>query len=139
MTSTMRRSNFFVRAKSRPLSPSCAISTVSPSSRRPFAKKPAVFFLSSISRIRIGPNYRASADGLNNTNGSQISLRLEWLYQRQCGTRMKAPRRTVAIIVGLVVFAMGGGIVLVNPRVTRYVESDQFRAELEKETAKGLH
>ena len=52
---------------------------------------------------------------------------------------MKAPRRTVAIIVGLVVFAMGGGIILVNPRVTRYVESDQFRAELEKETAKGLH
>src|SRR2546423_2943835 len=52
---------------------------------------------------------------------------------------MKAPRRTVAIIVGLVVVAMGGGIFLVNPRLTRYVESDQFRAELEKQTAKGLH
>src|SRR5437762_8782787 len=52
---------------------------------------------------------------------------------------MKAPRRTVAIIVGLVVIAMGGGIVLVNPRLTRYVESDAFRAELEKQTAKGLH
>jgi hypothetical protein len=30
-------------------------------------------------------------------------------------------------------------IALVNPRLTRYVESDAFRAEMEKETAKGLH
>ena len=28
---------------------------------------------------------------------------------------------------------------IVNPRLTRYVESDAFRAELEKATAKGLH
>src|ERR1043166_8952048 len=26
-----------------------------------------------------------------------------------------------------------------SPRLTRYVESDPFRAEIEKETAKGLH
>ena len=26
-----------------------------------------------------------------------------------------------------------------NPRLTRYIESDSFRAEMEKETAKGLH
>ena len=35
-----------------------------------------------------------------------------------------------------------GGAVLIaffNPRLTRYIESDRFRAELEKETAKGLH
>src|SRR3954454_24837869 len=52
---------------------------------------------------------------------------------------MKARRRMVAIIAGLVVVATGGGIVLLNPRLTRYVESDQFRAELERQTAKGLH
>ena len=30
-------------------------------------------------------------------------------------------------------------IALLNPRLTRYVESDAFRAEMEKATAKGLH
>src|SRR3984893_927286 len=30
-------------------------------------------------------------------------------------------------------------IAWLNPRLTRYVEGDRFRAELEKETAKGLH
>jgi hypothetical protein len=55
--------------------------------------------------------------------------------------RVKARRRrTVAvIIIGFVLIAAGGGIAVVNPRLTRYVESDAFRAELEKETAKGLH
>lgn len=33
----------------------------------------------------------------------------------------------------------GTAIALLNPRITRYVESDAFRAELEKQTAKGLH
>ena len=32
-----------------------------------------------------------------------------------------------------------GTVALVNPRLTRYVESDAFRAQVEKETAKGLH
>ena len=31
------------------------------------------------------------------------------------------------------------GIAWLNPQLTHYVESDRFRAELEKETAKGLH
>lgn len=31
------------------------------------------------------------------------------------------------------------GIAALNPKLTRYVESDAFRKELEKETAKGLH
>jgi hypothetical protein len=53
--------------------------------------------------------------------------------------RIKARRRTVAVIVGLVVIVASGSIVFVNPRLTRYVESDEFRAELEKQTAKGLH
>ena len=53
--------------------------------------------------------------------------------------RANARRRTLAIISGLIVIAAGAAIVFLNPRVTRYVESDAFRAELEKETAKGLH
>src|SRR3954453_15514901 len=51
----------------------------------------------------------------------------------------KARRRTIAVIIGLILVVIVAGVVLVNPRLTRYVESDQFRAELEKETAKGLH
>src|SRR5438552_17795905 len=31
------------------------------------------------------------------------------------------------------------GIAWLNPQLTHYIESDRFRAELEKETAKGLH
>src|SRR5437763_10778344 len=31
------------------------------------------------------------------------------------------------------------GIAWLNPQLTRYIESDRFRAELEKQTAKGLH
>jgi hypothetical protein len=31
------------------------------------------------------------------------------------------------------------GIAWLNPQLTHYLESDRFRAELEKETAKGLH
>lgn len=34
---------------------------------------------------------------------------------------------------------VSGAIAFLNPRLTRYVEGDRFRIELEKETAKGLH
>ena len=44
---------------------------------------------------------------------------------------------TRAIVVFLVVVA--GVLVLCNSWLTRYVESDRFRTELENETAKGLH
>ncbi|HYJ05494.1 MAG TPA: hypothetical protein VEX43_10190 [Chthoniobacterales bacterium] len=47
--------------------------------------------------------------------------------------------RKAAIVIGGVAILAGVGIALVNPRITRYVESDAFRAELEKQTAKGLH
>src|ERR1043166_9970921 len=46
--------------------------------------------------------------------------------------------RTGAVLVGIV-FAGAAGLAIVNPRLTRYVESDAFRVELEKATAKGLH
>ncbi|HEX4639593.1 MAG TPA: hypothetical protein VH170_08910 [Chthoniobacterales bacterium] len=39
-----------------------------------------------------------------------------------------------AVIIALLIAAL-----LLNQEITRYVESPQFRAELEKETAKGLH
>ena len=44
---------------------------------------------------------------------------------------------TRAIVVFLVVVA--GVLMLCNSWLTRYVESDRFRTELENETAKGLH
>jgi hypothetical protein len=47
--------------------------------------------------------------------------------------------RGVAIIIGAIIVAFGVAAAFVNPRLTRYVESDVFRAELEKQTAKGLH
>src|SRR4030088_3051980 len=51
-------------------------------------------------------------------------------------------RRILALIIGLLL-AVGAlsAIALgwLNPILTRYIESDAFRAELEKETAKGLH
>lgn len=40
---------------------------------------------------------------------------------------------------GIIMVAGAIGIALINPRLTRYVESEAFRAELEKQTAKGLH
>jgi hypothetical protein len=42
-------------------------------------------------------------------------------------------------VIGIVLLAGSLAIALFNPRLTRYVESDAFRSELEKETAKGLH
>lgn len=43
-----------------------------------------------------------------------------------------------AILAGIL-FAGMVAVVLFNSRLTNYVESDAFRMELEKETAKGLH
>jgi hypothetical protein len=56
-------------------------------------------------------------------------MRMRW---RQVGKRS-------AVIGGAIVFLIAAALVSVNPSVTRYVESDAFRAELEKQTAKGLH
>jgi len=53
--------------------------------------------------------------------------------------RASARRRIVAVVIGLFGLIAAGTVPLVNPRLTQYVESDAFRAELEKETAKGLH
>jgi hypothetical protein len=47
--------------------------------------------------------------------------------------------RRVAVLIGAIVLVFGVTAALLNPRLTRYVESDAFRAELEKQTAKGLH
>jgi hypothetical protein len=41
--------------------------------------------------------------------------------------------------IGAVLLAAGLAIAWLDPRLTRYVESDAFRAELEKQTARGLH
>lgn len=42
-------------------------------------------------------------------------------------------------VTGVVALACVLALIWLNPRVTRYVESDDFRAELERQTAKGLH
>ena len=47
--------------------------------------------------------------------------------------------RTSAIVVAVILAGVAGVAVVFNPRLTRYVESDAFRSELEKATAKGLH
>jgi hypothetical protein len=44
---------------------------------------------------------------------------------------------SAAVAILLIVGAIG--IAPLNPQLTHYLESDRFRAELEKETAKGLH
>ena len=41
--------------------------------------------------------------------------------------------------VAILVIAGAIGIAWLNPQLTHYIESDGFRTELEKETAKGLH
>lgn len=48
-------------------------------------------------------------------------------------------RRRIALVVGAILIAAGVGAAVLNPRLTRYVESDAFRGELEMQTAKGLH
>jgi hypothetical protein len=55
------------------------------------------------------------------------------------GTGGRRPWRRIAIVLGAIVVVAGVALALVNPRLTRYVESEAFRAELEKQTAKGLH
>lgn len=45
----------------------------------------------------------------------------------------------IAAAVGVVVALFAAAAAFVSPALTRYVESAAFRAELEKETAKGLH
>lgn len=47
-------------------------------------------------------------------------------------------RRCAAAVLLFVALAAIAAFV-VNPRLTRYVESDAFRQALENETAKGLH
>ena len=42
-------------------------------------------------------------------------------------------------VVAVVVIAGVIAIAFMNPRITRFVEGPEFRAELEKQTAKGLH
>jgi len=41
--------------------------------------------------------------------------------------------------VAILLIAGAIGIAWLNPQLTHYIESDGFRTELEKETAKGLH
>jgi len=48
-------------------------------------------------------------------------------------------KRWVVATITFVVIAGLIAIALCNPRITRYVEGPTFRAELEKQTAKGLH
>lgn len=47
--------------------------------------------------------------------------------------------RVVAGIVAFVLIGGASGTAWLNQRLTRYVESGRFRAELEKETSKGPH
>lgn len=55
------------------------------------------------------------------------------------GSSRKRHWQRRAVVVGAIAVFAVVGLALVNPRLTRYVESDAFRAELEKQTAKGLH
>src|SRR2546430_10352114 len=47
--------------------------------------------------------------------------------------------RVVAIAMAGALVAGASTLAWLNPRLTRYIESDPFRAKLEQETAKGLH
>src|SRR2546423_3761484 len=66
-------------------------------------------------------------------------LRLNDLSRRDSGMGANARRRTLAVIVGLIILAAGASIALFNPRLSRYVESEAFRIEVGKQTAQGLH
>jgi hypothetical protein len=49
-------------------------------------------------------------------------------------------RKGWAVAAAATLLIVGGiGIAGLSPQLTHYIESDRFRAELEKETAKGLH
>jgi hypothetical protein len=54
-------------------------------------------------------------------------------------TRVRKRWLVWAGAIGIVLLAGAFAVALLNPRLTRYVESDGFREELEKQTAKGLH
>jgi hypothetical protein len=51
------------------------------------------------------------------------------------------PRSLFFLLLGLAgaVALMAAAIILLNPQLTRYVESEAFRRELDKQTSKGLH
>src|SRR5213082_2072754 len=51
---------------------------------------------------------------------------------------MRRKGRAIATVAILLILG-AIGIAWLNPRLTHNIESDHFRAELEKETAKGLH
>jgi hypothetical protein len=51
----------------------------------------------------------------------------------------KRRRRILVVTVGLIAIAALVVVGFLNPRLTHYVESEAFRLELEKQTAKGLH
>ncbi len=55
------------------------------------------------------------------------------------GTGWRRGQLRSAAIVGASIVAVGASVAIFNPALTRYVESDAFRAELEKQTGKGLH
>ncbi|HEX4666374.1 MAG TPA: hypothetical protein VH207_07225 [Chthoniobacterales bacterium] len=45
----------------------------------------------------------------------------------------------IGIVLGAFVIVVAIATAILNPAITRYVEGPKFRAEIEKETAKGLH
>jgi hypothetical protein len=51
------------------------------------------------------------------------------------------PRSLFFLLLGLAgaVALMAAAVILLNPQLTRYVESEAFRRELDKQTSKGLH
>src|SRR5438046_3304396 len=51
---------------------------------------------------------------------------------------MRRKGRAIATVAILLILG-AIGIAWLNPRLTHHIEGDHFRAELEKETAKGLH
>jgi hypothetical protein len=61
---------------------------------------------------------------------------------RKLGKMMRAlPRSLFFLLLGLAgaVALMAAAVILLNPQLTRYVESEAFRRELDKQTSKGLH
>lgn len=53
--------------------------------------------------------------------------------------RLRKAGRIAGAIVALLLVLGAVALWFLNPSLTRYIESDAFRAELEKQTAKGLH
>src|SRR5947208_11084911 len=59
-------------------------------------------------------------------------------FQPSRSTSMRCKDWAVAAVAILLILG-AVGIAWLNPQLTHYIESDRFRAELEKDTAKGLH